>query len=84
MNKNITLFMVLSLFAMAMASETPSVAATKTLMGWIMNSWDYLLAYNTMLYCFMVGQYNIFYLNDGGASLYQCANALVATIVWTP
>ena len=84
MNKNITLLMLVSLFALSMASETTATPiVARSIMGWVMNSWDFLMVFNTVLYCFTIGQYNVFYLNDGGASLYQCVNALVKNVAWT-
>ena len=82
MNKNICLLMLATLTAVAMA--TPQVQATATLIGYFMNYWDFLLTMNTVYYCFMVGHFNVIFLNDGGAGLYQCINALVTTVTWNP
>ena len=84
MNKNICLLLLGTMCVMSMAADVETPVVKASILGWIMNTYDFWIALLTITYCFEVGNFNIFYLNDGGASLYQCLNNMLKNIEWNP
>ena len=89
MKKNLCILVLSLILIMTVSTAAPLTGEdgkfklfykTFNFWGYLTNTLDFMMTYMTVLYCFNMGLFNVFFYNDGGQTLYDCMDANVKTI----